>query len=129
MSGGERHEEKARVEKRDPGQCEPLAAWAPVVHVPKKASRQNRETDIDDRERHGDEHATQQAEIAALRVERGQRNPFDEGQRGHDREVIELRLWIRRGPIVKAVLLLEPSKMFERPRLILLGLIEGGRAV
>src|SRR5438128_2496342 len=129
VSGGERHEEKARVEKRDPGQCERLAAWAPVVHVPKKASRQNGETDIDDRERHGDQHATQQPEIAALRVERRQRDPFDEGKRGHDREVIELRLWIRRGPVVQAVLLLEPSKMFERPRLILLGLVEGGRAV
>src|SRR6267142_4474023 len=126
VSGGERHEEKADVENGDPGQREPLAAWAPVIHVPKKASRQDRETDIDDRERHRDEDAPQQAEVAALRVERRQRDPFDEGERGHDREVVELRWWIGRGPVVQAVLLLEPSKMLERARLILLGLIEGG---
>src|SRR5438094_1913288 len=47
VSGGERHEEKARIEKRDPGECERLPAGASVVHVPKEAPRQNRQADVD----------------------------------------------------------------------------------
>src|SRR5580765_345180 len=129
VGGRERHQEKTRVEHGNAGQRETLPARASVIDVPQKAPRENRETDVDDGERHGDQDAAQQTEVAAFGVERRQRNPFDEGQGGDDREMVELRLWIRRGPVVQTVLLLEPAKMFERARLVLLGLIQGGRVV